>query len=83
MTNITVEDTQCSRFSDDPDYSYGSFNGTEFGNYTDSENGTNGAQGCKNIRRMLGILWGEHNYIIWVALHWRDYKNRCAEPSCS
>jgi len=75
MTNITVEDTQCSRFSDDPDYSYGSFNGTEFGNYTDTENGTQ-AQGCKNIRRMLESVSDDGLYesrIYADAFHMRSY----------
>ena len=76
MTNVTVEDTQCSRFSDDPDYSYGSLNGTEFGNYTDTENGTNGTQGCKNIRRMLESVSDDGLYesrIYQDAFHMRSY----------
>ena len=75
VTNITVEDTQCSRFSDDPDYSYGSLNGTEFGNYTDTENGTQ-AQGCKNIRRMLESVSDDGLYesrIYADAFHMRSY----------
>jgi hypothetical protein len=76
MTNITVEDTQCSRFSDDPDYSYGSFNGTEFKNYTDTENGTHGTQGCKNIRRMLESVSDDGLYesrIYQDAFYMRSY----------